>query len=313
MKHNEKLVDTTVVDRLTEGSFETQIERVERAVASNLHLFNADDGGELHSWTYPNHVVVVNEEAEFFRAEYTVTESGDIELGKVERIEVPVKEAKHLGSEARSLADDVVRAVFDGSDDRAEESFQALFNLVARGVRITAESIEDDLEELGISEAAWVRAVDDNAVTMRSFIGAASNRDMPKPKFESLLASDELSEDDTERYRKVVGEGLRRLRSTLEDLNAGIALARTIDEGYTLRDGDEMAASHFIEFSRQLGSDMDAMIGIVENAIAVAGDGDLKSLARIHDGVAEHMSDAGLAAAFAEKFSTKFTAPEAAA
>jgi len=311
MKHNEKLVDSTVVDRLTEGSFEAQIERVEQAVANSLHLFNAEEGG-LHSWTYPNHVVVVNEHAEFFRAEYTIGDDGEVELGNVERVEVPVKEAKHLGSEARGLADDIVGAVFDGDDDRAEESFQELFNMVANGVRITAESVEDDFTALEISESAWMRAVDDNAVTMRAFIGAAANRDMPKPRFEAMLAADELSEADSSRYRKVVGEGLRRLRTTLEDLNASIALARTIDEGYTLRDGDEMAASHFIEFAGQLGDDLDAMMGVVENAIAVAGDGDLKSLARTHDGVAELMGDAGLAAAFAEKFSTKFTAPEAA-
>jgi len=313
MKHNEKLVDTIVVDRLTEGSFETLIERVEQAVAENLSLFNADDGEGVHSWTYSGHVVVVNEAAEFFRAEYSVIKNGDIELGKVERIDVPVKEAKHLGSEARGLADDIVGAVFDGDDERAEESFGDLFNLVASGVRITAEGVEDDFTELGIADSAWMRAVDDNAATMRNFVGAASNRDMPEPKFETMLATNDLNEADSTRYRKVVGEGLRRLRGTLEDLDASIALARTIDEGYTLRDVDGMAASHFIEFSRQLGEDFDAMIGVVENAIAVVGNGDLKSLARIHDGVAELMGDAGLAAAFAEKFSTKFTAPEAAA
>jgi len=312
MNHNEKLVDTTIVERLVEGSFESLIEKVDEAVLRNLNLFGADDVEGIHSWTYPSHVIVANENAEFFRAEYAIDESGEVTFGKVERQDIPVKEAKHLGGEARRYADEVVLAVFDGDDDRAQENFESLFTLVANGVRVTAESVEDAITEADFGSSDWMKAVDSNAVTMREFVGAASNKDLPKPRFDALIAIDDLAEEDEERHRKVVRESLRRLRSALEDLNNGIALARQIDETYALREGDEMAASHFIEFSRLLGEDLDAMIGLVEDAIAISEDGTLKSLARIHDAVAEFVADAGLASAFAEKFSTKFTAPEAA-
>lgn len=317
MDHTELLADTNFLDRLLEGSFETVIERLEAAVEEHRELFGGSDDVVVGvKGTYPAHLIVMNDQLGFYRVEWAVDDDGEVTFGEVKRVDVPVKETKHLGRESHEHASAVVDAVLEGDDDTAKAHLAELFDLVRRGVKLTAESVEDAIDFFVGSEPPWLAAVRDNAATMRGFVGARSNKDLPKVRFEALIDADpdDIAEEDDARYRKVVAESLRRLRTTLEDMNASIAVAMQIDESYELNveGGGAMEAGHFIEFVDQFGVDLEALIGLTEDAVAISANGTLKSLARVHDKTAGVMADIGLAAAFAEKFATRFSAPQAA-
>jgi hypothetical protein len=179
--------------------------------------------------------------------------------------------------------------------------------MVRSGVRFTAEGVEDDMLGSFEEEPEWMEAVRENEASMVKFVGAEAHQELPMPRFEAFIAE---GANDDERHRKVIAASLRRLHEGLAVMQNGIAVARRIDGEYRLPTGDEtnatMVAEDFVEFASEFGTDLDATAGLVEDAIAVSKDGTLKSLARVHDGVAARVKKMGLAAAFSEKFARRF-------
>ena len=286
---------------------------VDDVVESRSDLFGS---GEIRTiGTFSNHAIVMNDSGEFFRADFSVNEeSGALELGEVERIDVPVREVSELSGEVRVESRKAVEALLCGKDDEANCSIGSLYEMIRSGVRLTAEGVEDDF--LGMFDKdnlpEWMVGVHDNRDSMSKFVGAESKQDLPAPKFGTLVESDEVDEEG--RYRKVVSAALRRLNESMVKMHHGIAFARLVDEEYHLRIDEskdaEMVAEDFFEFVDGYSVFLESAMGIVEDAIAVSKDGTLRSLARIHDGVAASVRDMGLAAAFAEKFARRFDSPQ---
>jgi len=308
-----KLVDGDFLGKLLSSSFEVAMGSVDEAVLAKADLFGGSKDIEVRTLgTFPGHVIVVNSEGEFFRAAYESNEAGEVVVGEVKRIDVPVHEAKELSAQVRESSLKAVDAMLAGKGDEASESIDSLYRLVQTGVRLTSESIEDDLTRVTEASDGWFQAVLDNEKPMRRFIGAEAHaQKLPKPRFEHVIEADEMDED---RVRKVVTKALRDVRSVTEDLSNRLTLARQVDEDYTLRvEGEaEMAAVDFVGFVEQLDSELDAVKEIIESAISVSDDGAIRSLARIHDTVAGRMHEMGLATMFAEKFARRFEAPQAA-
>lgn len=307
-----KLVDGDFLSKLLSGSFETIMGQVDEAVASQPDLFGGE-GGEVRTiGTFANHAIVLNDGGEFFRARFVVSEdTGGIELGDVERIDVPIREVSELGSEVRTESRQAVEALLSGNDDEADNHLGSLYEMVRSGVRLTAEGVEDFMLSLE-KEPEWLAAVRENEPSMAQFVGAEANQDLPKPKFETYLAE---GEENDSRHRKVITAALGRLCESLGRMQNGIAVARRIDGEYRLPTGDEtnatMVSEDFLTFVSEYGTDLDATVGLVEDAISVSEDGNLKSLARVHDGVAARVKEMGLAAAFSEKFARRFDQPQA--
>ena len=93
-----------------------------------------------------------------------------------------------------------------------------------------------------------------------------------------------------------------------------LALAREVTEAHILKSGagdPAMATTDYVEFVGAFDVDLCRVKGIVEDAMMVSEDGDLSSLARIHDGVASKMYEMALAAVFCEKLARRFDAPAA--
>ena len=69
---------------------------------------------------------------------------------------------------------------------------------------------------------------------------------------------------------------------------------------------DAESSAEFVQFSSVFAEDLDGMISMVDDALAVAEDGCVKCLARLHDGIAGQMREWAIAAAFAEKMARRF-------
>jgi hypothetical protein len=308
-----KLVDGEFLSKLLGGSYEVVMGQVDEAVSSQPELFGGEDGDDVRTiGTFSNHAIVLNDNGEFFRTSFSVSEeTGALELGEVERIDVPVRETSELSAEVRTESMRAVRALLDEDDDEADNRLGSLFELVQSGVKLTAEGVEDDLLEMGEDDPDWLVAVRENEQGMTRFVGAEANQELPKPRFETFIAEGDNGDD---RHRRVIGASLRALRESLLRMQDSIAVARRSDGEYRIPKEDEdntMVVEDFVEFTREFGADLDATVGLVEDAISVSEDGTLKSLARVHDGVAARVKEMGLAAAFSEKFARRFDQPQA--
>lgn len=309
-----KLVDGDFLAKLLSGSFELAINRVDEMVTKNAELFGGDDKVNVTTiGTFPGHAIVANSDGEFFRVAYSIAEgTGETSPGLVERIDVPVREASSMAKEARESADAAVRAMVRGDSDAATRAVTDLMQLVQAGVRLTAEAVEDALSGLQIVEADWVIATRDNDRSMRLFVGAEANRSHPQPRYEHI---GEASSDVMDKVRTAVAGSLVTMKDTLRTFDTSLALARQVNESYTYKgsDDNQMGVVEFVEFVSAVDEGLQSLRGVIDDAVAISADGNVGSLARIHDGVAAVVNEMGLATAFCEKVARRFDAPSAAA
>jgi hypothetical protein len=289
----EKLVDGDFLAKLVAGSYEVAMGAVEETVAA--HATEVFGDGAKTIATFSDHFIVATPAGEFYRGKWSLTEEGVVELSEIDAIDVPVYEANAMSTEVRREANEAVDLLLAGENEMAE-------------------GVEDLYQKQTWGEADWFQAVRENESTIRKLLGTEALRlSVPKPRFEAVV---EMDEDAAERHRAIVIASLRNLKANFGDMGTKLALATEIKESYVLRgnrgQGVDMAVSDFVEFVQDFTEDLAGAAGIVDDALAVADDGCVPCLARVHDGITEQMYEWTLAAAFAEKLARRFEAPQAA-
>lgn len=315
---SEKLVDGNFLGKLLANSYEVSMGAVEEAVIEQASLFGVADDTRLRVLgTYPDHAIVATETGDFYRCEWSIKD-GVVQLSNIRQIDVPVYEGEVRASTIRNKYDAAVTDILECRSEDAEVKLKELLDLAVGGVPMTAEAIEHLFLEnrSRFQESDWAQMVGDREQDIRRFLGAEALRlSFPKAKFESLTG-EAIDESAAEARRSDVVSALGQLADFLGTLRTKTALARQVNEGYLARDGSEdgaLATADFVQFTSGFAEDLDGMISIVEDAMAVSEDGCAKCLARLHDGIAGQMREWALAAAFAEKLARKFEAPPKAA
>lgn len=302
----EILVDAEFVSRLTSGSYETAIGAVDLAVRENADMFGSSADHVETLATYPKHLIVANDEGGFYRAAWSIDEDGDIQISKVEQLDVPVYEASAVGLRVRERSIETVEAILDGDDESAKEGMLDIYRATKSGVRLTAEGVEDLYGQQEFDDDDWFKATVENRDHMIDFLGAEANRlDAPSPKFESLIASGDA---DSGVYSGTIRSAVSSLKGRFEKMRSALVVARQVDESYRPRAGENPEAlADFVDFAQGLCEAIDNVLSILSDAEVVAEDGGcMKCLARVHDGIAEQAGEWCLATAFAEKLARRF-------
>jgi hypothetical protein len=233
-----------------------------------------------------------------------------VEISEVEGIDVPVYDGKAMGPQVRQESIDAVSALLSGDMETAENKLRGMYKLVKSGVRLTAEGVEDLYLQNPIQESDWFLALREQADQIRSFLGTDALRvEARKPQFSTLLDGS-VTEQQAEPQRRAVAEALGQVAANLSTMRTRISLAKQVTESHRPRDTDAdvgmVTAVDFVEFVSGFSEDLDATIGLLNDAGAVAEDGCIKCLARIHDGISGQMYEWGLATAFCEKLARRF-------
>lgn len=306
------LVDGDFLAKLIGGSYEVAMGGVEEAVQANAAEAFGDSNARTIA-TYPDHFIVATPAGDFFRGKWDIDEeSGSVVLSDINTIEVPVYEASAMGTQIRQDVSDAVDLLLQGNEEEADDKLRYLFSLTKNGTQLTAEGVEDLHAKQSWSESDWFAATRDNDSEIRKILGTDVLRfATPKPRFESITG--DIDEDEAERHRMAVTGGLRRLHEYLQDLWSKLNLAVEVTEEYSFGSGDgEMAVADYVDYVQDFVEDLNGMTGILGDALAVADDGCVPCLARVHDKIAENMYEWAMAAAFAEKLARRFEAPQAA-
>lgn len=301
----EMLVDSDFLSKLLAGSMETAIGAVDEAVMANAALFGGEASELSTLATYADHFIVANDVGEFYRGRWAAKD-GAVVLSEVKLIDVPVFEVSSMGPQVREEAAAAARALLDDDMETAEARIRSMYRLVKSGVRLTAEGVEDLYAAQSFEEDDWFKSVHEQGNEIRAFLGTDVLR-LPtvKDRFAKLVG--EATDQQAEPHRPAIKAGLDELHRVFADMRSRIAVAKTIDETHRLRDdGPGMAAAEFVEFVDGYSDALDSAVAVLADARAMAEDGCLKCLARIHDGLAEQMHEWSLAAAFCEKLGRRF-------
>jgi len=302
----EKLVDGDFLAKLGEGSYENVIGAVDEAVVANAELFGGDEKSVRTYATYAEHVVVVNRDGEFFRSKWSVSDDNEIVLSDIQEMEdVPVFEAEAMGTQVRDESEQATKELMAGRVP--EDQLRSLYH-ISRNVRLTAEGVEDLFNKQAWFEADWYKAVEEKDKEIRGFLGTEVVRlEVPKPRFEALV-KDQVADDQVENHRDGVVAAIKKLRTVFANMKNRTALARQVTESHRLRDKDDeaMAATDFVQFVTGYSEDLDGVLGILNDAVAVSDSGCVRCLARVHDGIADQAYEWTLAAAFSEKLARRF-------
>lgn len=313
---SEKLVDGDFLSKLLAGSYEVAMGATEEVVAENAELFGSKADDVQVIGTFAEHLIVANTDGEFYRAKWGLGEDNAIFITDVEEIDVPVFEANTSLGEARRQAESTVTALLSEDEDGVKTGIGNLLDMVQAGTRLTAESVEDLFEARKEQAEAsdWLAAIREHGDGIRKFVGRGAQRlDVPRPKFEAITGEN-VEDADSDPHRSAVRQALINLRDRLEAMRGSIVLAKQIGESHVLAKGEEggLATGDFVQFVEGYSADLDSAIDVVEDAVSVAEDGCVSCLARVHDGIAEHLEDWALAAAFSEKLARRFEPPKAA-
>mgnify|MGYP001601220108 FL=1 len=295
------MVDGDFLEKLLSGSFEVAMGLVDEAVVASPEKFGGSESVEVRSLgTFPGHVIVVNSEGKFFRAAYSLDESGDnpgIKLGAIESIEVPVLGAVDVAQEARRQARDAVDAMLQGDEKKAKACACEVYSLVQSGTKLTAEGAEDGIREIMLGDADWKKAVRKQESQIKALLGGDILRletSMPRKRYDTKA----VEESD----RGSVASALRGLAATLSELLSKTIPATRVTDTSVVRGAarHEQSAADFVGFVREYRNDLASLIKLVEGAAMTTGC--LPCLARSHDLVAERIYDWALAGVFAERF-----------
>lgn len=267
------MVPARLIQEILNGSYEQMIESLSRAAADHHTVFNAESPEDVHLVaTFPHHVIVANEEGEFFRATIKRTDDGNHSFVQIEEFEVPIiKTWEQQQAFVSEAASDAVRALLAGDIEHARNQVRALVRSSDLVVAPDPLAETDQyLSNLFDEDRAWRRVYFENRNHIHRFLWGASGvafRDAPRPKYAELYHGDGVEE--AEQYNLAVQTDLSLLAERLASLWERIAESYG---GYDAKmsgfKGVEIAglAENFETFASDFVKELQSVYSLVEQA-----------------------------------------------
>lgn len=294
------MVDASFVQRLLENSYELRMAAVADAVERDANLFRSNGSSLVAIGTFAEHVIVASDDGSFYRAKYALSESSGIALSDIEKIQVPIKDVREMTPAARKAADEAVSRLMRGQD--ATDEIMELYNLHASGVSMTAQGVEDAVIMVTGNVGPWMEAVRSGEKAITGMLGAAIYEERPTPRFSEVVKG---PQDMLEKVRIIVTAANKTLRECVSKMHAMVQEAvRTPIRS----DADPVAVVEFMKLRDSFASDIAVLLDLVEDAVSVGDDGDVRSLARIHDRISGMMHEMTLASELIAKTMNKLAA-----
>lgn len=306
-----RFIPTEEVKRLTKGSYEHLIARLEERIRESAEeLFDADSPVHILG-TFPGHVLVVSEDGRCARVKYEGIDSGTVKIVKVEEVDVPSYSMENLDEFLRSESRKVVDLFRKGDVAKGTEGLKGLA-LHANGWPSPGrqeETVNGLLKTIS-KERPWTRLFEARKDQIhRSLWGELRGIEESRlhPRFRKLYDGSTCS-GDLEKFRsliedcfRVLGERLDGVAGLVKDARSRMQAATT--EVEKLGEADALATS--IAFSEDLLEDVSriAKIGVRSSKQVRQVD----SLGRLHDGLVERLATMEVAGHFVLQLSKRLS------
>jgi uncharacterized protein YoxC len=292
-------VPTDEIRRVTTGSYEHLIARIEEAVgASSTELFGAAVKSSVVG-TFSDHALVLAEDGRCVRVSYSQEPAG------VKILSSKAVAIRSFQAPTQYLKDEVGKAVdcfLKGSKVEAAEKFKT----VARLVETSALTSDDKLAE-GVSDylqgaRTWKTHYQEHEARFKTFLGDATLQSLvagrAKTRFAPLYEEgSRLAESDD--VRGVVTQALHVLADRVDTLREDVekSVARlTLTASQVAVAGESQVLTALDSFAQDLAADLRSVHKVVVESSQQVSRTDC--LARIHDSVTQELHQYEVAARF---------------
>lgn len=297
-------VPTDEIRRITTGSYEHLIARIEKVVNEDPSRFFGVKVPASVIGTFTGYALVLAENGDCIRIRYednTKTGIGLQVFSGGER--VPIQTYKlpvdYLKAEARKAVDCYLR----GSQVESAERFRTVLRLVEAKQMSSDEQLAEGVFALLKSERPWKQQLVKNTDKFKNFLGEETIATIEtvrlKPRFTSLYESTEVFVAGIDTYREVVVEALQTLAARIDTLREEVekayvqlpSLAEALAEV-----GESEVLTSLDAFAQDLLNDLRSVHRVVVECSAQLGR--IDCLGRIHDSVTEELNQYEVAARF---------------
>jgi hypothetical protein len=296
-----KMVPSRLLEEIARGSHEERLQTALKAVQEHYADFSArsPEGAHLIS-TFTHHVVVANEDGDFFRASTTDHDDGSMSFVKVESFDVPIIRSR--GEQEVFLeqaAKEAVLATRAGDFDAARTQVRSLMK--ASRLIVAPDPIEETREILDGAfdpDRPWRRVYVENRNHIHRFLWGASGvvyRDAPKPKYADLYEGDEIATP----YSAAIRVDLEVLFEKLDQVHIDTLVAQThFKDNDPMLSGTEIIgmAEQFTGFVEDYVHELTALLNMVKGASLDEDESSSAQRAMIYDKVAAKVPELEIAA-----------------
>lgn len=306
-----RFIPTEEVKRLTRGSYEHLISRLEKKIQESAEeLFDGDTSVHVLG-TFPGYVLVASEDGRCVRVKYEGLDSGSVTIVKVEEVEVPSFSAENIDSFLRMQSKKVVEMFRKG---QLEEGKEAL-----RGLALHSNGWPEPIEEGSTTEALlktinrarpWTRLFEARKDQIsRSLWDRLKEIEESRlrPSFRKLYDGS-VDSGDLEKFRSLVEDRYQGLIKRLDDVAGLIRDAQTKMQAAATdveRLGEAEALTTFSSFSEDLLEDVSRVTTIASRASKQVRRVD--SLGRLYDVMAERLTNMELSSHFVSQLANRLT------
>jgi hypothetical protein len=296
-----RYIPTEEVRRLTIGSYEHLIARIDEAVRSDAaRLFGAKIEAHVVG-TFSGYAIVLAEDGRFLRIKYDEVK-GSVRVVGHEMLKVASYSPDELGSYLKSESQRAVDSLLRGNVEEALSRLKGLTRFVERRPTHDEPQIVEAMATFYRSDRLWRRVFQEKADHIRRMVLdeiTAIHEDRLQVKFRSLYDGS-VSATDLESYRELVIENLNQIGERTDNLLRQVTDAAREAKGR--KDGEAVVTSLFA-FADDLVEDLRSVKKTASESTRQLTRVDC--LGKFHDTLAEGFRDRELASRFVIKMSKR--------
>lgn len=300
-----RIVPLDALKNLIEGSFEHLGAGLDEAVAKNFSSLSKVEAEVSRIATFKDHVILGTPAGEYFNVKYE-NKNGEIVLSSCEKVDVPVVTPSNAAKSVKEFSLSAVDALMSEDAKAGAKRILFLVDLQEQKQVVNARDYVAEAMASVASGRPWrqalasqqkeiARQVVDKLESIRSSVLEA--------KYKALYESDEIPEEDFEKFRTLaendlatLAERLRVLHEAVEGAYLPFKDSLTKEE---LDESDEDVLSHFCFFSEDLIEDLGEIRSLVADTIE--NEQCVMCLGQVYDTIAESLADYGIASAFVQR------------
>jgi hypothetical protein len=301
-----RFIPVQEIRKLSEGSFEHTISKIERAVQeSSERIFGKKIGARVVG-TFPENALALSEDGDVARVFWAVSKDGSVKIVKTESVKIASYSPENVEDFARKQIRKAVAAWESGRKDEAERLISEVAPYVDERPLLSDAKVVEALTVEFKAARPWRQILKANRQRFESAVGEPAMMKIAAessgPKY-TVIYNGSMEEAERAGYLDLVHSDFSYLTSRVTSLRD---LSRTCYEGLrsVVRSEDLKAdetISTFITFTEDLVSDLSRLQKIVSDAPKTLTK--IESLGRLYDTINEGLPDYELAGKFVETMS----------
>lgn len=295
--------------KVTEGSFEQQISRLEQAL-SEEKVFGEEPFKIVG--TYPTHVVALSESGTCLRLRYEAAANGKLLVTGKEPVEISVYNPSTMESFLHKEALKVVESFLYGQTEAAKERLRGIAPFVGHQAALTDDQVVEALLVGLEGDRPWRTFFRGRTEEINKVISEADTVDLAKGRLESKfikLYDASMEESELEGFRSLVLADLSYMKDrvrSLADLVSQATDAATIVQEGMVEEADRAVLTTFGAFGEDLLDNLRGLARIVGDAPSHLKRVD--HLGRLYDVVVESVNEMEIAGRFVTRMAERLSA-----